>query len=270
VSEAIVDYFTMVLERSDYPKEFSQQAKLAYVPESSQLVVEYDLPSFAVVPEGASYKYVKAGDKITESKRPVSQRRALYANVVAQVTLRTIHELLEADRGMHLDTIVFSGYVDTINPATGQPDRPCVISVRVTNDAFHAIDLGRVEPAACLKALNATVSRSPSELAPVRPVLELSMIDPRFVQETDVLSELDQRPNLMELTPSEFESLITNLFQKMGLETKLTQASRDGGVDCVAFDQRPNPRRQGRYSSQALQEHRRRERSPRSLRHHAK
>ncbi len=43
----------------------------------------------------------------------------------------------------------------------------------------------------------------------------------------------------MELSPSEFESLITNLFQKMGLDTKLTQASRDGGVDCVAFDPRP-------------------------------
>ena len=43
----------------------------------------------------------------------------------------------------------------------------------------------------------------------------------------------------MELSPSEFESLITNLFSKMGLETKLTQPSRDGGVDCVAFDSRP-------------------------------
>jgi restriction system protein len=43
----------------------------------------------------------------------------------------------------------------------------------------------------------------------------------------------------MELTPGEFESLITNLFEKMGLETKLTQASRDGGVDCVAYDNRP-------------------------------
>jgi restriction system protein len=43
----------------------------------------------------------------------------------------------------------------------------------------------------------------------------------------------------MELTPGEFENLITNLFQKMGLETRLTQASRDGGVDCVAFDPRP-------------------------------
>jgi restriction system protein len=33
--------------------------------------------------------------------------------------------------------------------------------------------------------------------------------------------------------------LITNLFPKMGLETRLTQASRDGGVDCLAFDPRP-------------------------------
>ena len=54
-----------------------------------------------------------------------------------------------------------------------------------------------------------------------------------------MLSSLDQRPNLMELSPSEFESLITNLFEKMGLETRLTQASRDGGVDCVAYDPRP-------------------------------
>lgn len=65
------------------------------------------------------------------------------------------------------------------------------------------------------------------------------MVDDRFTDESDVLSELDQRPNLMELTPSEFESLITNLFEKMGLETRQTRPSRDGGVDCVAWDTRP-------------------------------
>src|SRR5260370_38389131 len=32
---------------------------------------------------------------------------------------------------------------------------------------------------------------------------------------------------------------MTNLFSKMGVETRLTQASRDGGVDCVAWDMRP-------------------------------
>jgi restriction system protein len=72
-------------------------------------------------------------------------------------------------------------------------------------------------------------------LVPVKPLVELNMSDPRFITSADVLSTLDQRPNLMELTPSEFENLITNLFESMGLETRLTQASRDGGVDWVAY-----------------------------------
>ena len=55
-----------------------------------------------------------------------------------------------------------------------------------------------------------------------------------YIPESDVLSSLDQRPNLMELTPSEFEALIQNLFGKMGLDTKQTRPARDGGVDCVA------------------------------------
>jgi hypothetical protein len=59
-------------------------------------------------------------------------------------------------------------------------------------------------------------------------VLEFDMVDARFVEESDVLGGLDQRPNLMDLTPGEFESLITNLFEQMGLETRQTQASRDG------------------------------------------
>ena len=75
------------------------------------------------------------------------------------------------------------------------------------------------------------MSKSPAELAPVRPVLDLT-VDPRFVEETDIISELDQRPNLMELKPTEFEALITNLFEKMGLETRQTRLLfRDGGVD---------------------------------------
>lgn len=38
------------------------------------------------------------------------------------------------------------------------------------------------------------------------------------------------------MTPTEFEGLIQNLFTRMGLETR---PSRDGGVDCVAYDPRP-------------------------------
>ena len=235
--DAIVQYFEYVLTASSYPEGFPQKMRLAYTPESRHLAVEYDLPTLAVVPD--RHKYVKSGSAVTSTERPAKQRRALYAQVVAQVTIRTLHELFESDRCRHLDTVVFNGHVDAIDPGTGREIRPCIVTVRTSLDAFKQLDLSRVEPLACLKTLNASVSRNPAELSPVRPVLDFSMVDPRFIEESDVLSNLDQRPNLMELTPSEFESLITNLFEKMGLETRLTQPSRDGGVDCVAFNNDP-------------------------------
>jgi restriction system protein len=237
--DSVVIYCSMILAASKYPDGFPQAHKVAYVPESKQLVVEMDLPTFEVIPEVAEYRYVKAKDEIAPKPRPANQRRGLYAGVVAQVTLRSVHELLRGDQGKHVESIVFNGHVDTIDPRTGQPTHPCLITLRTTSDLFDTLDLARVEPGACLQGLNASVSRNPSELTPVRPVLEFSMVDPRFVEETDVLSSIDQRPNLMELTPAEFEALITNLFGNMGLETRMTQASRDGGVDCVAYDPRP-------------------------------
>ncbi len=166
-------------------------------------------------------------------------RRGGWVRALAQVTLRTLYELFRSDRMKCLDMLVFNGYVASINKGTGQTARTCLVTVRTSRDVFTGLNLSQVEPQACLAVLNASVSENPSELTPVRPVLEFSMVDPRFIEEIDALSGLDQRPNLMELTPSEFESLITNLFQKMGLEARQTQASRDGGVDCVAFDPRP-------------------------------
>ena len=232
---AVMQYFALVLEASRYPDGFPQRFRLAYVPESHQLVVEYELPGYNRVPPVAAYAYVRSGDKVTNKARPVRERHQLYKSVVAQVTVRTIHELFEADRQSLVETIVFNGHVETTNAATGKSERPCLVTLRTTRETFLDRDFARLDAEACLLDLSASLSKSPAELVPVRPVLEFNMVDPRFVEEADVLSELDQRPNLMELKPGEFESLITNLFTKMGLETRMTQASRDGGVDCVAL-----------------------------------
>lgn len=237
--EAVISYFELVLQASNYPEGFPQAFKLAYVPESRQAVVEYELPGVDVVPAVKAYKYVKTSDKINESMRPQSQVRAIYAAVVAQIALRTVHELFEADRGRHIDVVVFNGVLHTIDPGSGKPIKPCLVTLRTTRETFGELDLAKVEPLACLKHLSAGVSKSPAELVPVRPVLEFDMVDPRFVAESDALALIDERPNLMELRPTEFETLIQNLFAKMGLDTKQTRASRDGGVDCVAYDPRP-------------------------------
>jgi restriction system protein len=238
--EAVVEYFSLVLDASSYPEDFPKKHRMAFVPESKQLVVEYELPTLDdSVPTDKQYRYVRARDAIEHTTRPVSQVKAAYSSVVAQITIRTLHELFEADRQQKLETIVFNAFVNTVDPATGKPVSPHLVTVRTSRDLFLGLDLRNVEPLACLKGLSASVSKSPSELVPVRPILEFDMVDPRFIQESDVLASLDERPNLMELTPGEFESLITNLFEKMGLDTKQTQASRDGGVDCVAYDPRP-------------------------------
>ncbi|MGE5524376.1 MAG: restriction endonuclease [Rhodospirillaceae bacterium] len=237
--DAVVAYNTLVLTRSEYPEGFPQQFRLAYVAESRELVVEYQLPTIQVVPDVESFRYVKSGDRIEAKQRKKGDRKALYQDVVAAVALRTIHEVLEADHHGHVEVVAFNGYVEDIDPATGQPINPCLVSVRTTTDRFQGLDLARIDMRACLRNLGASVSPRPDELQAVKPIVEFDMVDKRFVEQGDVLGELDSRPNLMDLNPFEFENLVSNLFTRMGLDTKLTRSTKDGGVDAVAFDTRP-------------------------------
>ena len=234
ITEHIESTLTTIELRADSPK-----AKVAYSPQSRQLVVEYELPAVDIVPKAKSYRYVKSQDKVVMTARPAFQVKGLYASAIAQLTLLCLVHIFRVDTKQHIDVVVFNGVVDTIDPRTGKPIRPCLITVRTTRDTFTEINLAQVDPEACLKYLNAGISKSPIELAPVRPVLEFSMVDPRFITETDTLGALDERPNLMELTSQQFESLIQNLFEKIGLDTRQTRPSRDGGVDCVAYNTDP-------------------------------
>ncbi|MGE0320357.1 MAG: restriction endonuclease [Hyphomicrobiaceae bacterium] len=239
-SEAVAGIVQLALDHSQLPEGFHDEYRVAFSPASRQVVVEYRIPSLEeAIPTVEKCRYVKSRDVIEETKRSAKGRQALYADLVAQLTLRLASEVFRADQDEVIGNVILNMFVRTVDPATGLEVAPCLVSLRTTRDQFMALNLRNVEPAACLKNLSAAVSRSPAELVPVKPILEFDMVDPRFIQESDVLSALDHRTNLMDLTPADFENLITNLFAKMGLETKLTQASRDGGVDCVAYDQRP-------------------------------
>lgn len=238
-SEAVSTYNEMVLEASAYPEGFPQRFRVAYQADAKQLVIDYELPAPAIVPDVAGYRFIKTR-RTTESKpRKPAEISAVYRQIVAQLALRTIHEVFEADRAGHLTLVVFSGFVHRIDPATGNDTTPYLLSVRVDRETFLQLNLERIDPTECLRNLGAQVSPRPEEAQPVKPVVEFDMVDPRFVAETDMLGTLEGRPNLMDLTPSEFEALVSNLFNAMGLESKLTRSSRDGGVDAVAFDPRP-------------------------------
>jgi len=238
--DAIVAYNEMVLARSEYPTEgFPQKFRIAYKPDSSELIVEYDLPKVQIIPKEAEYRYVKTKDVIESKVRKPAEIKHLYQDIIASITLRTLHELFEADQANALVLLTFNGVVDTHDPASGREVRIPVVSVRAPKMEFMGLRLERVDKVACLRNLGAQVSRRPDELQAVKPIVEFDMVDKRFIEQGDALSGLDTRPNLMDLTPADFEVLVSNLFSKMGLDTKLTRSSKDGGVDAVAFDTRP-------------------------------
>jgi len=238
-TDALNQYFGIVLERDQLPDGFPYTSRVAYVKESRQLVIERQLPTVDIVPTVTAYRYVKSTDSITSATRPALQIREIYVKTVAQLALRTLNLLFKSDGTNAVDSVVLNCFVDTTSPETGQRVTPCLLTVRTNREVLDAHDLRKVDPIACLKHLNAEVSPKPHELRAVRPIVNFNMVDPRFIEKPDILGQLDERPNLAVLTPPEFEGLITNLFEKMGLETRLTQASRDGGVDCVAWDMRP-------------------------------
>lgn len=238
-ASAIITYTTMVLERSEYPDGCPQNFRLAYANDSKELIIEYEFPWIDIIPTTIEYKYIKPKDTIDEKPRKSTEIKALYQDIVAAITLRTLHEVLETDQGNHIQVVTFNGFVNAIDPATGKDVRPCLISVRTTKDSFMELNLARIDKQVCLRNLGAQVSSRPDERLAVKPVVEFDMVDKRFTEQDDILSGLDARPNLMDLNPSEFEILVSNLFGKLGLETKLTRTSRDGGVDAVAYDTRP-------------------------------
>lgn len=174
--------------------------------------------------------------------RKDAEVKKLYGDLLARVTLRTLAEALAVAPVALVDGIVFNGYVSAKDRATGKPVRPLLISTHATRDAFSGIVLDEPEfdPVVCLRGyLNAVVSPHPYGLEPVRPVVQFDLSKYKFVEEMDVVAGLDSRPDLLALKPVEFEHLIRQLFETIGMKSWVTQASRDEGVDGVAVNEDP-------------------------------
>jgi restriction system protein len=249
---AVVGYFKLIINRGLEGEPDAVSAEVGYGPDSRHLVVDLELPELSTIPEETGFRYVKSTDRIDPIIRPPAKRKALYGNLLSQVALKCIDTVFRGAPNSAVECLTLNGMLDTTDPATGQQTRVCLLSVRITSDAFHALNLEQVQPEHCLRSLKASVSRAPADLLPVKPLIELDMVDPRFVTTLDVMSGLDHRPNLMELSPTEFEGLITNLFAAMGLDTRQTRPSRDGGWIALPSTRAPFSAARSSYRPSAI------------------
>ncbi len=232
--EAVEWFVSRVLDTSRYPDGFPHQYQVAYRPENRDVVVEFELPPQMIVPAVRGYRYIKNRDAIDPLPRPATEVKQRYARLIACVALRNLHEIFTAMPRDSVEAVVFNGRVSTIDRATGKPARPHLLSVEAERAAFEDLVLAAVEPAACLKRLNALVSPNPFDLEAVEPFITFDLKRFRFTDDLDVVAGLDSRPNLLKLSPTEFEHLVRQLFVAMGAEAWTTIPSKDGGVDAVA------------------------------------
>ena len=252
-ASAVEFFFAEILNHSAYPEGFPQGNTLAFNQGSGVLIVDFELPNLSALPANKEVKYIATRQQFQDVPVSDAWLKKTYDEVLYQIALRTLYELYIADEANVLESIVFNGWVRSIDKATGVETHGCILSVQAGRGEFHEINLGYVEPRACLRKLKGVASSSLAELTPVRPILTINKEDHRFVEGYGVADGLDDRTNLAAMDWLDFENLIRELFEKEfsknGGEVKITQASRDGGVDAVAFD--PDPIRGGKIVIQA-------------------
>jgi len=251
--DSITEYCDMVLSNSQYPDTFPKTFEIEYVPDTKILIIEYQLPSQDNLPKLKEVKYIASKKELKETYISESVLTKMYDDTIYKISLRTIHEIFESDVVNAINAVSFNGWVKSINKGTGKEENNCILSIQVQKDEFQNIDLRNIDPKICFKSLKGVASSKLSAMTPVQPILQISKVDKRFVDAYEVADSIDSQTNLAAMDWEDFEHLVRELFEKEfqvnGGEVKVTQASRDGGVDAIAFD--PDPIRGGKIVIQA-------------------
>ncbi len=229
----------------DYEVEFD--------PQSNTIIISMHLPLPEDMPHISGYKWVATTKSSKEIPLKKKEFDELYEKTICQITLSVIYILFSTDKTKLIQSAVFNGITEFIDKSTGNDGSACIISVQCDKNEFNNLNLNRVDAKECLNKLRAIKAGTLSSLTPVKPIMQLNRVDKRFIISKEILDELDDNYNLSEMPWEDFEHLVRELFSKIfsqdGAEVKVTKASKDGGVDAVAFD--PDPIRGGKFVIQA-------------------
>lgn len=249
----IEEYFSFVLYSSKYPQEYIKDFELQYIKENKILVVSYYLPNEDLVPRTVQHKYVSTRNEIDEIKLTDKKFEKLYNDVIYMCCLRTIKELLASDDMNYIDEVVYNGWLKYIDKSTGKNAESCILTVEVDKNKFNEINLDNIDYKSCIKGLKGIFAPNILTLTPVVPYLNISRDDSRFIESKKANNITMDGFNLATMPWEDFEYFVRELFDKMfnvdGGEVKVTQASHDGGVDAIAFDD--DPIRGGKFIIQA-------------------
>jgi restriction system protein len=153
--EAVQWFAGCVLRANRYPDGFPREYQVTYDPPARCLTVDLELPPRTVIPAVRSYRYVKTRDAIEPVPRAETEITQAHERLVACVALRALHETFAALPADLVHSVALTGWVNTIDRATGVPSRPRLLDLRATRPVFASLVLDAVDPAACVAHLAA-------------------------------------------------------------------------------------------------------------------
>ena len=155
VPEAIEEYLSIVVSNSVYPESFDVSHDFEFSAEVAELSIQVTVPDPSILPTIKAYKYTKSTDLISSTDLSQKARKDLYASTIHQVALRTLHEVVEAERRGLIKTITLQVGTESPSPATGAMEFLPFVAVSAERDQFMSFDLSVVQTAASLEHLGA-------------------------------------------------------------------------------------------------------------------
>lgn len=251
--EGVESFFELVMEGIIFPDEnLENEFDLEYNEKNKILILDFIFPNIEIIPNLKNMTYIKSRDEFNETYITEKQKEKVYNELLYGLSLKIVELLYLQDENDFIESIVFNGWIENINRATGNEQSFCLLSLQTKKEDFEIINLSQVDYKACFRKLKGIAKPNLNDLVPVAPILNINTEDKRFIDNVEIGNKIEGI-NIANIDWKDFEYLIRELFQKEfsyeGVEVKTTQASKDGGVDAVMFD--PDPIKGGKYIIQA-------------------
>lgn len=248
--EEVIRRLNFVLNDIKFPDCIPHTWEVDFNTEERIAIVEIGLPD---VIHNPPVKEVQLKSGLVEKPLSQAEKREVVPNIHPAILLRTAYEIFQNDTTNTIKLLVLNGWIKFDDPKTGINTKAYTASLMVEKNQIENINLKKIDPLVAFMNLKGKSAGKLIEIIPVTPVMSLDRKDKRFIATAEVLNKLGSETNLASMDWQDFESLIAELFEKEfakeGAEVKVTQASRDRGVDAIIFD--PDPIRGGKIIVQA-------------------
>lgn len=246
----IEDFICTTLEQLPRVRQGSSVISVNF--SNSSVVVDYLLPDIDDIRELPIDVTIKQGD-FSFSYFKDSQLSKAYNKLVYDIILAVMNCVFNYDEVEDIESVTVNGILDTVDKSIGKPIRICACSLQMSREEFNELNLELIDSHECFRRFKGVAAANIADKVAVRPIQQIQDKDRRFVEGYCVASELQRGTNLATMPWQDFENLIRELFEKLfskhGGSCKVTRASRDGGVDAVAFN--PDPISGGKFIIQA-------------------